>query len=118
MFLALSDDFSAKVASDLCGKDERLVPHYNLSESGQDARISVLTGRAAEHKSTISTSKSYAVQRDYVFEAKVFAELKNAQAIVLAYDGFNPRPPTYCYLKPHYLDRTRTYFEQVSRGEV
>ena len=118
VFLALSDDFSAKVASDLCGKDERLVPHYNLSESGQDARISVLTGRAAAHKSTISTSKSYAVQRDYVFEAKVFAELKNAQAIVLAYDGFNPRPPTYCYLKPHYLDRTRTYFEQVSRGEV
>lgn len=94
VFLALSDDFSAKVASDLCGKDERLVPHYNLSESGQDARISVLTGRAAAHKSTISTSKSYAVQRDYVFEAKVFAELKNAQAIVLVYDGFNPRPPT------------------------
>ena len=118
VFLALSDDFSAKVASDLCGKDERLVPHYNLSESGQDARISVLTGRAAAHKSTISTSKSYAVQRDYVFEAKVFAELKNAQAIVLAYDGFNPRPPTYCYLKPSYLDRTRTYFEQVRRGEV
>lgn len=118
IFLSLSDDFSARVASDLCGKDERLVPHYNLSESGQDARISVLTGRAAAHKSTISTSKSYAVQRDYVFEAKVFAELRNAQAIVLAYDGFNPRPPTYCYLKPFYLDRTQTYFEQVRRGEV
>lgn len=118
VFLTLSDDFSARVASDLCGKDERLVPQYHLSESGQDARISVLTGRAAAHKATISTSKSYAVQRDYVFEAKVFAELKNAQAIVLAYDGFNPRPPTYCYLKPSYLDRTRTYFEQVQRGEV
>jgi hypothetical protein len=118
VFLTLSDDFSARVASDLCGKDERLVPQYHLSESGQDARISVLTGRAAAHKATISTSKSYAVQRDYVFEAKVFAELRNAQAIVLAYDGFNPRPPTYCYLKPSYLDRTRTYFEQVQRGEV
>jgi hypothetical protein len=118
VFLTLSDDFSARVASDLCGKDERLVPQYHLSESGQDARISVLTGRAAAHKATISTSKSYAVQRDYVFEAKVFAELKNAQAIVLAYDGFNPRPPTYCYLKPSYLNRTRTYFEQVERGEV
>jgi hypothetical protein len=118
VFLTLSDDFSARVASDLCGKDERLVPQYHLAESGQDARISVLTGRAAAHKSTISTSKSYVVHRDYVFEAKVFAELKNAQAIVLAYDGFSPQPPTYCYLKPHYLDRTRTYFDQVSRGEV
>ena len=118
VFLALSDDFSARVASDLCGKDERLVPQYHLAESGQDARISVLTGRAAAHRATISTSKSYVVQRDFVFEAKVFGELKNAQAVVLAYDGFNPRPPTYCYLKPCYLDRTRTYFEQVARGEV
>ena len=92
--------------------------NYHLAESGQDARISVLTGRAAAHRATISTSKSYAVQRDSVFEPKVFAELKNAQAIVLAYDGFNPQPPTYCYLKPSYLDRTRTYFEQVARGEV
>src|SRR6476620_10119716 len=95
IFLALSDDFSARVASDLCGKDERLVPQYHLAESGQDARISVLTGRAAAHRATISTSKSYAVQRDFVFEAKVFGELKNAQAVVLAYDGLSPRrPPT------------------------
>ncbi|MEQ1911375.1 MAG: TraM recognition domain-containing protein [Vicinamibacterales bacterium] len=118
VFLALSDDFSARVASDLCGKDERLVPQYHLAESGQDARISVLTGRAAAHRATISTSKSYAVQRDFVFEAKVFGELKNAQAVVLAYDGFNPRPPTYCYLKPYYVERGRTYFEQVDRGEL
>ncbi|MFN8579409.1 MAG: TraM recognition domain-containing protein [Gemmatimonadaceae bacterium] len=118
VFLALSDDVSARIASDLVGKAERLVPHYNLAESGQDARISMLTGRAAAHRSTISTSKSYAVQRDFVFEPKTFAELKNAQAIVLAYDGFSPQPPTYCYLKLSYLDRSRTYFEQVARGEV
>jgi hypothetical protein len=115
IFLALSDDFSARVASDLCGKDERLTPQYHLAESGQDARISVLTGRAAAPRATISTSKSYVVHRELVFEAKVFGELKNAQAVVLAYDGFNPRPPTYCYLKPHFLDRTQTYFEQVAR---
>ena len=39
-----------------------------------------------------------------MFQPKVFAELQNAQAIVLPYDGLNPLPPTYCYLKPHYLD--------------
>jgi hypothetical protein len=118
IFLALSDDFSARVASDLCGKDERLTPQYQLSESGQDARISVLTGRAAAHRATISTSKSYVVHRDAVFEPKVFAELKNGHAIVLAYDGFNPRPPTYCYLKPWYLDPNTTYFEQVTGGQL
>ena len=66
----------------------------------------VLTGRATAHRASISTSKSYGVQRDAVFESKVFAELPNAQAIVLAYDGLGPWPPTYCYLKPHYLPRT------------
>ena len=39
-----------------------------------------------------------------MFQPKVFAELQNAQAIVLPYDGLNPQPPTYCYLKPYYLD--------------
>jgi hypothetical protein len=116
IFLALSDDYSARVASDLCGKEEQLKLHYNIAESGQDARVSVLTGRATAHKATISTSKSYAVQRDFVFEAKVFAELKNAQAIVLAYDGLNPWPPTYCYLKPYYLDPNTSYFDHVAQG--
>ncbi|HWW82256.1 MAG TPA: type IV secretion system DNA-binding domain-containing protein [Vicinamibacterales bacterium] len=118
IFLALSDDFSARVASDLCGKDERLTPQYHLAESGQDARISVLTGRAAAHRSTISTSKTYSIHREFVFEAKVFGELKNAQAIVLAYDGLNPKAPTYCYLKPSYLDPTLSYFEQLRRGQL
>jgi TraM recognition site of TraD and TraG len=118
IFLSLSDDFSARVASDLCGRDEQLKLSYNFSESGQDARVSILTGRATAHKASITASKNYSVQRDHVFEAKVFSELKNAQAIVLAYDGLNPMPATYCYLKPHFLDPTVSYFEQLRRGEL
>ncbi len=49
--------------------------------------MSVLTGRATSHRSTLSTSKGYSVQRDFTFEPKIFSELRNAQAIVLAYDG-------------------------------
>jgi hypothetical protein len=56
--------------------------------------------------------------RDMVFEPKVFAELQNAQAIVLAYDGFNPMPPCYCYLKPYYLDPNKSYFKQLAAGEI
>ena len=37
---------------------------------------------------------------------------------VLAYDGLNPWPPSYCYLKPYYLDPNTTYFEQLARGEL
>ncbi|MEP7354257.1 MAG: TraM recognition domain-containing protein [Acidobacteriota bacterium] len=118
IFLTLSDDFSAKTASELCGKEEQLKPSYTISENGQDAGVSMLTGRAMAHKATLSASKGYHVQRDFTFEPKVFAELKNAQAIVLAYDGLNPHPPSYCYLKPYFLDRNRSYFEQLARGEL
>lgn len=118
IFLSLSDDFSAKTASELCGKEEQLKLNYSISENGQDTRVSVLTGRATAHKATISASKSYNVQRDWVFEPKIFSELKNAQSIVLAYDGLNPLPPTFCYLKPYYLDPNETYFEQLAKGAI
>jgi hypothetical protein len=49
VFLTLSDDFSAQMAADLCGKAERLKPGYTLMEAGQDARVSLLTGRPPDY---------------------------------------------------------------------
>ena len=118
IFLSLSDDFSARTASELCGKEEQLKLSYSLSENDRDARVSVLTGRSTAHRATISTSKTYNLQRDWVYESKIFGELKNAQAIVLAYDGVNPMPGSYCYLKPYYLDPNKSYFEQFDDGEI
>lgn len=51
-------------------------------------------------------------------EPKMFSELKNAQAIVLAYDGLNPLPPTLCYLKPYYLDPNISYFDYLDAGRI
>lgn len=116
IFLTLSDDFTARVASDLCGRDEQLKVSYNFSENGQGARVSVFNGRATSSKTSLSASKNYNVQRDNIFETRAFSELKNAQAIVLAYDGLNPLPPSYCYLKPSYLDSSISYFDQLERG--
>jgi hypothetical protein len=118
IFLTLSDDFSARTASDLCGKEEQLKASYTISEQGQDAGVSLFTGRAAAHRSAIGATKSYNVQRDFVFEPKVFSELSNAQAIVLAYDGVNPQPPTYCYLKPYFLDPNVSYFAHRAQGRA
>jgi hypothetical protein len=118
IFLTLSDDFSARVAADLCGRAERLKAGYTLTEAGQDARVSLLTARPAAHRATVSATKTYSLQLDYVFQPKTFAELQNAQAIVLAYDGTNPLPPTYCYLKPHYLDVQISYFDQPAAMEA
>jgi hypothetical protein len=116
IFLAAADDFTAKVASDLCGRDEHLKLSYSLTENGQDAQVSMLSGRSTASRASVSTSKNYSIQRDNVFEAKVFYELRNAKAIVLAYDGLNPLPATYCYLKPYFLDKNVSYFEHVKRG--
>jgi type IV secretory pathway TraG/TraD family ATPase VirD4 len=118
IFLTLSDDFTARTASDLCGKEEQLKPNYTLSEQGQDAGISVFTGRAAAQRSAIGATKGYSVQRDFLFEPKVFSELRNGQSIVLAYDGVNPLPPSYCYLKPYYLDPNVSYFEHLAEGAI
>lgn len=118
IFLTLSDDFSAETASRLCGKEKMLKPSYSLSEGGQDAGVSVLTGRATSHKASLSTTKSWSTHMLPTFEPKVFMELKNAQSIVLAYDGLNPWPPSYCYLKPYYLDANTSYFEQLAKGEL
>jgi hypothetical protein len=118
IFLTLSDDFSARIAADLCGRAERLKAGYTLTEAGQDARVSLLTARPAAHRATVSATKTYSLQLDYVFQPKTFAELQNAQAIVLAYDGTNPLPPTFCYLKPHYLDVQTSYFDHLAAGRL
>jgi hypothetical protein len=95
-----------------------LKPTYSLSENAQDAGVSVLTGRATSRRSALSTSKSYSAQMHPVFEPKVFMELRNAQAIVIGYDGLNPLPATYCYLKPYHLDKNTGYFDLLARGEI
>ncbi len=114
IFLALSDDFSARTASELCGREDKLKVSYNLSESGHDARVSLLTGKAVSHKANITASKSYNTQSDYRFDMKTFTELRNAQSVIIAYDGLNPRPPMFCYLKPYFNDPNKSYFKQLA----
>ncbi|MGH9827075.1 MAG: type IV secretory system conjugative DNA transfer family protein, partial [Blastocatellia bacterium] len=56
IFLTQSDDFSAKIASDLCGQENVWKVNYNISESGHDSRVSYLTGKPIADKAHISTS--------------------------------------------------------------
>lgn len=118
LFLATSDEFTARIAADLCGRADRLKARYGLGESGEGAHISLLTGRAAAAKHTLSATKTYSWESDYIFQPRVFTELQNAQAIALPYDGLNPLPPQFCYLKPHYLDVQTSYFDHVARGAL
>jgi hypothetical protein len=118
IFLSLSDDFSARTASDFCGREDQLKVSYSLSESGHDTKVSWLTGKALSHKANIIASKSYNTQSDYRFDMKTFMELRNAQSVVLAYDGIDPKPPMFCYLKPYYNDPNESYFVQLAEGKL
>jgi type IV secretory system conjugative DNA transfer VirD4/TraG family protein len=118
VFLATSDEFTARTAADLCGRADRLKARYTLAEGGQGAHISLLTGRPVAARQTFTTSKTYMLESDFLFTPRVFTELQHAQAVVLPYDGLNPLPPQYCYLKPYYLDVQTSYFDHVARGAL
>jgi len=83
-----------------------------------DAQVSLLTGKALSHKANITASKSYSPHHDLRFDVKDFMELRNAQSVTIAYDGTNPLPPTFCYLKPYYNDVNKSYFRQLADGEL
>jgi hypothetical protein len=118
IFLSLSDDFSARIAGELCGREDRLKASYNLSESGHDANVSFLTGKSLSHKANITASKSYSPHHNLRFDTRTFMELRNAQSVTMAYDGTNPIPPMLCYLKPYYNDVNKSYFRQLADGEL
>jgi TraM recognition site of TraD and TraG len=118
LFLATSDELTARVAAELCGKAEQLKAKYTIAETGVGAHVSLLSGKAAADGHTLGASKSYTFESEYIFQPRVFMELQNAQAVALPYDGFNPLPPQYCYLKPYYLDVQTSYFDHLARGAL
>lgn len=118
IFLTLSDDMSAQFASELCGKRHQLRPEFSVTEAGQDSTVSLLTGKTAAPRTSLNITKHYSMRVDHLFQPRAFCELRNAQAIALPYDGANPLPATYLYLKPHYLDRQLSYFDHVANGNL
>ena len=117
VFLSLSDDSSAELASNMCGKVLRLSPSYSFTESAKPG-FSVITARAGGAKGTLGTSKSYREQREPLFHPRDFSLLENCQAIILPYDGTNAQPATRVYLKPHYLPRERPYWRAREAGQL
>jgi hypothetical protein len=116
VFLTTSDPETARYASELCGKAERTRISYTVSESSTNANVGWLSGRTSSSKGSVSASKQYQKHKEPLFEEKAFFDLKNAQSVVVAFDGVSPLPPTYCYLKPDFLPVTMSWFEQEQVG--
>ena len=109
IFLSLSDESSAELASSMCGKVLRYTPTYSFSEQSQPG-LSISRARAGGGKGSIGASKSFRETRDPLFHPRSFTLLDNCQAIVLPYDGRRSLSATRVYLKPYYLDRDLPYW--------
>ena len=116
VFLSLSDDSSARIASEMCGQVEVLKTAYSFNESTPKAGVSLFSGAPGGGKSSLGVSKSFQDRMEPLFRPKAFAELDTGQAIVLPYDGKKNLSARRCYLKPHYLPRNLGYWRQRERG--
>jgi len=113
VFLTTSDPDTARFASEICGKADKTKISYSVSESSNNAQVGWLSGRTSSNKGSVSASKHYQKSKEPIFDERAFFELKNAQSIVVAFDGIHPLPATYCYLKLDFLPTHMTWFEQV-----
>ena len=116
VFLSLSDDSSARIASEMCGQVEVLKTAYSFNESTPKAGISLFSGAPGGGKSSLGVSKSFQDRMEPLFRPKTFAELDTGQAIVLPYDGKKNLSARRCYLKPWYLPRDLSYWRQREKG--
>lgn len=112
LFLTTSDPDTARFASEICGKANKTKISYSVSESSNNAQVGWLSGRTSSNKGSVSASKHYQKSKEPIFDERAFFELKNAQSIVVAFDGIHPLPATYCYLKLDFLPMHMTWFEQ------
>ena len=118
IFLSLSDDASAKIASELCGQVAKIKGSYTISETSKRAEVSPLSGRAGGGGGSIGATKSFQERREAVFHPRDFALLGNCQAICLPYDGAQSLEPCRVYLKPHYLPADRPYWRAKEAGQL
>ncbi|MCY3698692.1 MAG: type IV secretion system DNA-binding domain-containing protein, partial [Gemmatimonadetes bacterium] len=118
IFLSLSDESSAKIASEMCGSVMKTQPSYTFSETTGRPEFSLLSGRAGGGRGTIGASKSFRRSREPVFTPREFALLANYQAVCLPYDGVKSLPARRVYLKPHYLPRDVGYWRLRKEGRI
>ena len=118
IFLSLSDEASAEIASKLCGQVAKIKSSYTINESGKSSGINLLSAQAGGGRASVGASKSFKEQREALFQPRDFALLGNCQAICLPYDGVQSLPPRRVYLKPHYLPVDLPYWHAKRTGQL
>lgn len=115
--LATNDSDTAKYMADFIGKMDKLKTSINISESAQDATVSLLTGSTVGSKSSMSQAITYSTQKEYIFEPHQFIELPNSVAVAMIYDGEQARSQAL-FAVPYYTSKSKTWHEKQSAGEI
>ena len=119
IFLSLSDDASAELASKLCGQVAKIKPSWTVTESARNRlKCRSCPARPGAARGSVGTSKSFREQREALFQPREFALLPNCQAICLPYDGTSAASAVRVYLKPYYLPETMPYWRAVEAGKI
>ena len=100
IFLSLSDDASAKIASELCGQVAKIKGSYTISETSKRAGVSPLSGRAGGGGGSIGANQVFpGAPGGGSFTRETSPCWENCQAICLPYDGAQSLEPRRVYLK-------------------
>jgi hypothetical protein len=118
IFLSLSDEASARIASEMCASVMKTRASRTFTETTGKPGLSLLSGRAGGGRGTVGASKSSRQAREPVFTPRTFSLLANYQAICLPYDGAKSLPARRVYLKPHYLPRGTGYWRLREEGRI
>ena len=118
IFLSLSDEASAEIASKLCGQVAKIKSSYTINESAKSSGINFMSAQAGGGRGSVGASKSFQERREALFQPRDFALLGNCQAICLPYDGVQSLPPRRVYLKPHYLPADLPYWTAKQTGQL
>ena len=118
IFLSLSDEASADIASKLCGHVAKIKSSYTINETSKHSGINFLSAQAGGGRASVGASKAFREQREPLFQPRDFALLGNCQAICLPYDGVQSLQAVRVYLKPYYLPAMLPYWNAKRAGQL
>ena len=119
IFLSLSDEASADIASKQCGQVAKIKSSYTINESARNRAASTsCPPRPAADVGAWARARVFSEQREALFQPRDFALLGNCQAICLPYDGVQSLPPRRVYLKPYYLPADLPYWTAKQTGRL
>ena len=84
------DNYTVSEIIKQIGKEEKRYENLSISESGNNTRYSLITGKFRDYKTGISKSYNYNLKNDYKYNEEYFTtKLKNFEAVCIISNGKN-----------------------------